>query len=875
MKHALPLLAALGLILAETACAEGERTTLENDQFAVVLNPSNGTITSLRIKRTDCELIGEPRLAANFRLLLPLPDYQCHYIEGERQEVASIESSPTRADIRFSGLKSERGTFPLELACAIELVDDTIRFRSRLVNHSDYAVAELWYPRIGGWTQFGPDRSAALATPNYTGCGHGAQVFRYFPGGRGLGAEAAEFASNYPGMVMPWWDLYHRASDYGLYMGYHDTTFRLSTWHMYLYPNTSGTPGDSWLSTEQAAGAPVGIVFSHVRYPYLQRDETLDSGEFLLRLHRGDWHTASKDYRAWFLEHFPFDKSGSWLRKKSAWFTSIIYQPEDRIIADYETYDQWCRDAEACGIHCFELIGWDHGGLERAYPEYEPEDKLGGLDGFRRLLQSIDARGSKCLVFANYNVLDCNTDWYRLELHRFTHQDTFGNTPNWMGWGESTLTARIALSVRRHVLASVVPEFEAILEEQFVELVRHGAHGLQLDKVVAGSALDFNPLNTMKPDTALCEGLVQAIGRVYEKCRAVDPEFCLASEASQDRLIPYVDVFYRNSGGFDIAPLRYVFPEWTSCQHLAAPCDFNGVNAAAVTGSVICVEPDSYQGTLAEPAYKTLGEYIREVERIRNELAETIFLGTYYDTMYGHVHEVTISPDETLPKYRPAHTGALPYRVHGHRDTDRRAIVVANTGTDERTYFWEFSKGRVDTAELYAPFEPVRTVHRNEPVAIPGQRFHVIIEQRQPHPDDLALLVQCGAPDEIALANPGYDVAFEQCFQSAWGPKWVPPVYHCRAHEQEVRIALTVPAGVSGTLRLYVIDPDEFYGGRQQEIRIDGTSLGTIEGFVAGQWIEHPLSAEITQDGTVLLQVVNLKKMGNCVVSIIEFLEHS
>ena len=867
--------AALGLLLgAPPTAADDDAVRIANDTFAVTVDTATGAITSLLVKELGCELIGEPRLAANFRINLPLPEYQCHYIDGMAQSPESVSRTDDAIEVAFSGLESDRGDFPIDLTYVIALADDALRFRARLTNHADQPVAEFWFPRLGGWTDFGANKDARVAVPNYIGCGHGVPLFHGYVGGRGLGGEAAEWAVNYPGMVMPWWDLHDAATDRGLYLGYHDPTFRLSTWHTALYPNATGRPGVAWMTPDEAAGEPVGLVFSHVRYPYIQSGETLDSGEFVLRYHRGDWHAGSKYYRQWFLEHFPFDKSGSWLRRKSAWFTSIIYQPEDKVIADYETYDRWTQDAQACGIDCFELIGWDRGGLERDYPAYVPEEKLGGRDGFRTLLRSIDERGGKCLVFVNYNVMDCNTEWYRRALHKYTHQDGFGNTPNWMAWGESTLTARLGLNVRRHVLASVVPGFEQILEDQFVELVKDGAHGLQIDKVVACSALDFNPLNTLKPDVALCEGLVQAIGRVYEKCRAVDPAFCLASEACQDRLIPYVDVFYRNSGGFDVAPLRYVFPEWTSCQHVAAPYDFNGVNAAVVTGSVICVEPDTYQNTLGHPRFKALGDYIREVERIRTELADVIFLGRYYDTLGASVNEVKVVGESDPPAYESVQPSALRYRVHGRRDTDQRAVVVANPSLQERTYFCAFLDGFVEQADLYEPFEPARTVPTDKPLTIKPQGLHVLVERGGGFAADLRLSMRCGvAGGEVVHAAEGYGARVLQGFSCASVGKWVPPVNHCRADENEIRIALTAPRGATGTLRLYVIDPDRFYGGRREEIFVDGTSLGIVEDFVGGRWLEHAVTPETAADGEVLIRVVNLNDAGNAVISIIEWLE--
>ena len=235
-------------------------------------------------------------------------------------------------------------------------------------------------------------------------------------------------------MVMPWWEIFDAAHDSGLYLGYHDKTFRYSTFHTYLYPDAAGGT-DAWLTPEQAAGAPVGLVFSHVRYPFIKSGEVFDTGEFIIRAHQGDWHQGSLFYRQWFLEHFPFDKSGSWLRRQSSWFSSIIYQPEDRIVADYKTYDQWTKDAEEYGIKCHELIGWNKGGLERDYPEYYPEPKLGGWEGYRALLGSIKSRGTRCLTFVNYNILDSAGEEYRRDLKTYTRQDQFGSNSELDGLG--------------------------------------------------------------------------------------------------------------------------------------------------------------------------------------------------------------------------------------------------------------------------------------------------------------------------------------------------------------------------------------------------------------------------------------------------------
>ena len=490
------MLIAVGRLTPSLADQSPEPVILENDVFKLTVDPDSGAVTSLFVKVMDCELMGEPRLASNFRICLPLDEYQANYIDGMNQKPVSVDGTDRSVTARFSGMASEQGEFRVDLDYTIELLGDQVTFRARLTNHDERAISEFWFPRLGGWTRFGKDRMARLAAPEYMRCGHGAALFKHFPGRMGLGSEAAEFHRDYPGMVMPWWSIHDAGTNRALYLGYHDQVCRVSTWHTYLLPNSTGNPADAFLTSEQAKGEPVGLVFSHVRYPFIRAGETFDSGEFVLRVHEGDWHQGAKFYRRWFMKHFPFDKSQSWLRKQSAWFTSIIYQPEDRIIADYETYDQWTADAQRYGINTFELIGWDVGGLERGYPEYVPEEKLGGREGFRRLIDSIHRRSGRILPFVNYNILDPNTDLYKTRLEPFTHQDTFGTTPNWMAWGESTLLARKGLTARRHLMASIVPPLEKVLEDYFLDIARSGADGLQIDKLVVSRLLDFNPFNT-------------------------------------------------------------------------------------------------------------------------------------------------------------------------------------------------------------------------------------------------------------------------------------------------------------------------------------------------------------------------------------------
>ena len=133
------------------------------------------------------------------------------------------------------------------------------------------------------------------------------------------------------------------------------------------------------------------------------------------------------------------------------------------------------------------------------------------------------------------------------------------------------------------------------------------------------------------------------------------------------------------------------------------------------------------------------------------------------------------------------------------------------------------------------------------------------------------LLMLCGRPEkEIIYADPGFGAEAKSGY--AWDG-WSLPVYHCRADNRQVQIELSVPKEAKGTVRVYVIDPDNFEGGRKQSMTIAGKPLGVIENFQEGRWFEQAITAAESTDGKILIQARNMRQGSNAVVSIIEWVE--
>ena len=237
-----------------------------------------------------------------------------------------------------------------------------------------------------------------------------------------------------------------------------------------------------------------------------------------------------------------------------------------------------------------------------------------------------------------------------------------------------------------------------------------------------------------------------------------------------------------------------------------------------------------------------------------------------------------------LTGYFPFLKGAFGYRffVNDAISFDRSLRVTIGFGEHENPVFREEFGKRGSSLQLssvvyWYQMEPHASLPSMPPAA-----------QRAPAPEvpfwpdkeelpsvealktrGVRLLMLCGRPEqEVIYAEPGF--AAEAKSGYSWDG-WSLPVYHCRADDRELRIELTVPKGAKGTVRLYVVDPDNFQGGRKQTVTVAGKSLGVIENFQQGRWLERPVSSSESADGKILIQARNARQGSNAVISIIEW----
>jgi hypothetical protein len=297
------------------------------------------------------------------------------------------------------------------------------------------------------------------------------------------------------------------------------------------------------------------------------------------------------------------------------------------------------------------------------------------------------------LLFANIQVADTATPLFKEKLHRYAVMGEWAPDYHLMGWGEGTIGARLGLTRSNMTLVSPSHlEFRKLLVDQFVERVKDGGQGFQLDKSGMTGVLDFNPNLPTSPDRSLPQGMLQAYADITAQTREVDPEVAIASEMFWDRAFPFVDVSYARMNTIDMPSpaLKYTFPEWTSTICAEAPGDFNVMNNGMRYGLVWAVQPRHYNDSMDEPLTRPLSRYVQELIRIRSKHQDVLFFGRFRDTLGA---EVKAGAD-------------VRYSVFEGMDKPGKACVVVNFGDEETSAEVTWPRGEGSEVEVLLPFQP-------------------------------------------------------------------------------------------------------------------------------------------------------------------------
>lgn len=698
---------------------------IENEYYVLQIGAQTGVIARIFDKPGQIELIAQPRLAENFRLLLPLPDLEANYILGAEQQLSKAEKMSDGLLIHWVGpLRNPQGGFDLDVTMRIAFVGQGIEFQLTVQNRTPYKLAEVWHAGLGGLLGVGDRQKTRTILPKPRGPDT-EWLFRHFPESMGVGGGGGmrfpEYYVHYPVDIgMPWLDMANTDLKRGVYYACLDPVPRFNTLRFEMHPGLARNRlSGNWPTDEEIAPLidqyPPGLVMHWVNFPYTKPGETFTTPPVLLQCHDGDWHQAARLYRAWFTEHFPIRQAEqSWLRQAQAIQDTMFMLPEGNIMLSFQEIPQWAQDARDFGVNAVLISGWNVGGHDNQYPNYTPDPRLGTWEELAAGIEACHSLGVKVFFFANIQPVDISTEWYRDELYQYRMMNGKGQI-TYSGWGMGTLGARMGLT--RPPISGCDPGFAVyrhILVEQMRKLAEIGADGIHYDKVIGHNAVNFNPALTVPGDQSYFRGVIACMEETLAAGQTYNPEFCLGVESPWDRLLSYCDAWWLWHDMLDHLPvMKYTFPEFLPTFAVVQPWDYNNVNNAIRYGYQLIVGPVRYSCSIADQQSRPIATYIAEALRIRAELQETIFFSEFLDTL-----EVSVVGSEPLK-----------FNSHRNRKTGKRACVVVNQSEAPLEATVRFDGNAHGPVLLYQPFVPVTQTTLPVTVAVPGERFVIVVEQ--------------------------------------------------------------------------------------------------------------------------------------------------
>ena len=586
-------------------------------------------------------------------------------------------------------------------------------------NTTAQPLAEVFYGIIGGQKGLKNRSDTRTLIPGGTSNLNGEMFTRFSGGGYGggnLGITYSAGACTYPGwsMSMSWMEIFNNKANIGMYYAQHDSIIRHATLYYELRPSEKGNViGDNWpTEMDVPDGTPVGLTMGWMNTPYT-RNGIFCSAPVVLQLHEGGWHEGSKIYRKWFDRHYDVRRQPSWLRNEMAWQSVIIYNCEDVVHYKFKDLPKLAAEAKKYGVTTFEILGWDKGGIDRGYPEYEPEQRLGTKEDFKNALSEIKMLGVHPLIFTNIQWIDTDIPLYYDKLKKYEKKGRWTDDLVIAGWGEGTIGSRIGIT--RHNMTQMTPshpEVEKLLMNYYLDLVRSGADGFQFDKTSTLN-LDFNPLLKLSPDRAMPQAVFDMLGKVKKEGSKINPQLAIASELIWDRAFQYVDVSYLRMNTIDMHPaLRYTFPEWTATIFAENPFDFNIMNNGMRYGLVWAVAPRHYNASMVEAVTQPLSRYVGELIRIRKKYADILFTGRFMDTIGA-----TVKCGENSR-----------YSVfESMNDKTRKAVVAVNFGNSEDEIKVNIEDVMNGKAELCIPFQNDSIIQLPGKIKVPARTCAVVV----------------------------------------------------------------------------------------------------------------------------------------------------
>ncbi len=438
---------------------DGEKKHLSIPRYAQIRRDP-ALSPNIRVEQTE----SEARATIHYPFLVA---------DGEKTAVSAfVEITLPEGDCRT------RWTLTLDNPSADEIESVSFPQLSGMWLGEDWQKDILVFPRNVGEKLIDPTTTLASPQPKITwkwqeylysynlGCGNAPRDER------GLYSLTRNYAG---GCSMLWMDLYNETENTGIYLTCRDPEMLLKGINV---------------STLGPASPGIGMGITH--YPCLKNGKW-SSGECIAAFHRGDWHWAADEYRAY---RSSVDRPKLPQNALPQWFQSSVglmahydfkYQSGD-IVHTFQDIPALFDRMQETGLDNLFIAGWHKNGFDNGFPIYRIDESLGTEEELKAGIDYVHAKGGHVTFYVNSRL--CNTA-YEENAER-VQKSTVMNRD-----GSRCIEGYGAAEIEFATLCMNEKDWREQLVSDVGHLVKDlGADGIYFDQLCSPSLLCFHPEHT-------------------------------------------------------------------------------------------------------------------------------------------------------------------------------------------------------------------------------------------------------------------------------------------------------------------------------------------------------------------------------------------
>jgi len=559
--------ACLGLAADRTpGRAASPNLRIENAHLIVEVSPTNGAILRIGDRIGGLELLEEPRLADNFKFTLPIRhdhawrSTEANAVLGRDQRLTAHRRTDTGLVLVWDApLRSVLGkSYNVSATMTLELDGPDLRFGLEIRNASRLEGGEVFYPILGGALGLGGTAEARRQTqfvvPETPGV-RSAGIFHTFVNMSWLGVFGPEQFYSYPDKLsMPWLALSAPERNRSVYFGAHDPVSRYKVIHLEMSPGIApGRADGNWPRPEELEGAPAGVKFCFVHFPYQPARQNFEAAPVVLRFHDGDWQASARVYGEWLstqphVANLPGDRSDR----------IPVFEPCDAV--PFRDLAARAKAGAQAGVTGLLLRRWSVAEDSGPFPRFAPDPRLGTIEEFAEAIRQCHTLGVKVALVVSLPAVKHWTSEFTSDLHPCACRDRWGVPYTTVGVSvPSPLTGGLGAGERRVRLNPAHPELRQWLVRHLVALAQVGVDAVHVQDFF-GTPLDFNPGLRRAPARATWEGGLECLREIRAACRAVQPGFTGTTDMAWDHALDLSPTCPADV--FDRCPLRAACPAW-------------------------------------------------------------------------------------------------------------------------------------------------------------------------------------------------------------------------------------------------------------------------------------------------------------------------